>query len=256
VNVSVQIPPGPPEAPPPPAQPPRDAKAELAAAKAYAKAELAAAKAYAKAERPWYKKKRYIGGGLLALLVIGSIAGSGSSTDTTSRSESDTASPSASTNDSAVDSSCTNKATDDCTPTVASNRAVRVDALTWSILGARAADTIGDQEYGMGEKADDTFLVVTIKVKSNKDESATISDDVIKLEASNGNSYSADSEGTIAVIGEGEESLLLETLGPDQSHTSKVVFDVPQSVLDGGAKLRFNELGFGETHGYIKLPTS
>jgi hypothetical protein len=244
--VSVQTPPGPPEAAPPPAQPPRDAKAELAAAKAYAKA-----------ERPWYKKKRYIGGGLLAFLVIASIAGSGSSTDTTSKSESGTASPSASSNDSAPASSdsCTNKASDDCTPEVASDRAVRVDALTWSILGARQTKALGDQEYGLGDKADDTFLVVTIKVKSNKDESAMISDEAIKLEANNGNSYSADSEGTIAAIGSGEDSLLFETLGPDQSHTSKVVFDVPQSVLDGGAKLRFNELGFGETHGYIKLPS-
>lgn len=244
--MSVQTPPGPPEAPPPPGPSPRDAKAELAAAKAYAKA-----------ERPWYKKKRYIGGGLLALLVIGSIAGGSSSTDTTSKSEPDTASPSASSDDPAPASSdsCTNKATDDCTPEVASNRAVRVDALTWSILGSRTTKALGDQEYGLGEKADDTFLVVTIKVKSNKDESATISDENIKLEASNGNSYSADSEGTIAAIGSGEESLLFETLGPDQSHTSKVVFDVPQSVLDGGAKLRFNELGFGETHGYIKLPS-
>lgn len=241
--MSIQTPPGPPAAPPPP----RDAKAELAAAKAYAKA-----------ERPWYKKKRFIGGGLLALLVIGSIAGGSSdSTNTASKSKPDAALPAASSDAPAPassDSSCTNKATDDCTPEVASNRAVRVDALTWSILGTRTTETLGNQQYGFGAKADDTFLVVTIKVKSNKDESATISDDSIKLEGSNGNSYSADSEGTIAAIGSGEDSLFFEELGPDQSHTSKVVFDVPQSVLDGGAKLRFNELGFGETHGYIELP--
>lgn len=239
--MSVETPPG---APPGPDQR-RDAKADLAAAKARVKA-----------ERPWYKKKRYIGGGLLALLVIGSIAG-GSSDSTKTDSEPDTAPPAASSDDPAPassDSACTNKATDDCTPEVASNRAVRVDALTWSVLGTRTTKTIGDQQYGLGEKADDTFLVVTIKVKSNKDESATLSDDNIKLVGSNGNTYSADSEGTIAVIGSGEESLFFEDIGPDQSHTSKVVFDVPQSVLDSGAKLRFNELGFGETHGFIKLP--
>ena len=144
--------------------------------------------------------------------------------------------------------------TEDCTPEVASNRAVRVDALTWSIVSARTATSLGDQRYGFGAKADDTFLVVTIKVRSNKDESATLTDEAIKLESSDGNTYSADSEGTIAAIGSGEDPLFLEDLGPDQSHTSKVVFDVPQSVLDGGAKLRFNELGFGETHGYIRLP--
>jgi hypothetical protein len=51
-----------------------------------AKAELKAAKAYAKAERPWYKKKRYIALGFLGLIVVISVAagGGGDSSKTTS----------------------------------------------------------------------------------------------------------------------------------------------------------------------------
>lgn len=243
--MSTQTPPGAPSDPPPDSNQRYDAKAELAAAKARVRA-----------ERPWYKKKRFIGGGLLALLVIGSIAG-GSSTETDdSASDSDAGSGAASSDAAKTDDdSCTNRATEDCTPEVASNRAVRVDALTWSIERTRTASTLGDQKYGLGEKADDTFLIVTLKVRSHKNESATLSDNSIKLESSDGNTYDVDSEGTIAAMGSGDDPLFLETIGPDQSTTSDVVFDVPQSVLDGGAKLRFNELGLGETHGYIKLPS-
>jgi hypothetical protein len=45
-----------------------------------AKAEAAAAKAYAKAQRPWYKMKRWWAAGLLLFAIIGA-AGSGTSSD-------------------------------------------------------------------------------------------------------------------------------------------------------------------------------
>jgi hypothetical protein len=45
-----------------------------------AKAEAAAAKAYAKAQRPWYKMKRWWAAGLLLFTIIG-VAGSGTSSD-------------------------------------------------------------------------------------------------------------------------------------------------------------------------------
>ena len=157
--------------------------------------------------------------------------------------------------DEPAEDDCTNTATGDCTPEVEADRAVRVDALTWSIEDTTTTTELGDAEFGLGETADDVFLVVTLKVKSNKDESATLSNDSVKLESADGNSY-ADSEGTIAAIGAGEDPLFFEDIGPDQTTTSKVVFDVPQSVLDGGAKLRFNELGLGSTHGFIKLPAT
>jgi hypothetical protein len=110
-----------------------------------------------------------------------------------------------------------------------------------------------DQTYGLGAKTDGTFVIVSLKVHSVKDESATLTDDTIKLETSEGNSYSTDSDGTIAAIGANQQPLWFEDIGP--TLRSKVVFDVPPSVIaNQRLRVRFNELGFGSTHGYIRLP--
>ena len=206
-----------------PPDPPRDAKAELKAAKAYAKA-----------SRPWYKKKRFIALGLFALLVIISVAAGGGSESDKSASDSDTPTPSsespANGDDAPSDddsSSCTNTATEDYTPDVASNQSVRVDALTWRILSTRVAATLGNQQFGAGAKADDVFSVVTLKVTSNKDESATISDERVKLETIDDNTYSSEQPGHNPALGSGEDPLFLEDLGPDQTTTSRLVFDFP-----------------------------
>lgn len=60
--------------PPPPGAPaPMDPRS--------AKADAKAAKARSKALRPWWKKKRFILGGLVALVVVASAAGAGNSDD-------------------------------------------------------------------------------------------------------------------------------------------------------------------------------
>jgi len=227
-----------------PPDPPRDPKAELKAAKAYAKA-----------SRPWYKKKRFIALGLFGLLIVISVAAGGSNSNKTASSGSGSSSSgSGSPPPPPASSSCTSKATDSCTPDVDSNHSVRVDALTWSVINATTAKTLGDQQFGAGAKADGTFVIVTLKVHSSKNESATMTSEVVKLISSEGNSYSTSTDGTIAAIGSGEDPLFVKDIGPDQTSTSKVVFDVPPRVLNAGMKLRINELGFGSTHGFIALP--
>lgn len=149
---------------------------------------------------------------------------------------------------------CGTKATDDCTPHVGSNGKVRVDALIWRLKSAKTADTIGDQQYGLGAKASGRFIIVKLKVHSDKDQSATLTDESIKLEV-NGNTYDADNDGTVAAIGSGEQPFFLDTIGPDADRSGTVVFDVPKKVLKKKIEVRFNELGFGETHGYIQLPS-
>ncbi len=223
------------------------------------RARAKADKAYAKAMRPWWKKKRWILSlGFVLLAMIAAASGGGGDSDTAAEVSGGGSTQEAENGGEGGDEAsgdCGSRATEDCTPTVGPNESVRVDALIWSIEGARTTTTIGDQDYGLGEKADDVFLIVNVKVRSDKDESVTLSDESIKLEGSNGNTYSADSEGTIAAVGAGEDPLFLEEIGPDQTTESRVVFDVPRSVLRSGAKLRFNELGFGSTHGYIELPS-
>lgn len=148
---------------------------------------------------------------------------------------------------------CGTTATEDCTPHVGEGGKVRVDALIWSVQDVEVTDTLGDMEYGLGEKADGKFVVVTLKVRSDKDESATLTDNAVQLEV-NGNTYDTDTDGTIAAIGDGQDPLFFEDIGPDASLTGRVVYDVPAKVLKKPIEMRLNELGLGETHGYIALP--
>ena len=75
--------------------------------------------------------------------------------------------------------SCGSRATDDCTPRVGQDGRVRVDALYWNVTGVETASEIGDQEYGLGEKANGMFVVVNLKVRSAKSESVTIMDNAV-----------------------------------------------------------------------------
>lgn len=148
---------------------------------------------------------------------------------------------------------CGTKATDDCTPHVGPNGSVRVDALTWRITSASTAATLGDQQYGLGEKANGVFAVVKLHVASDRNDSATLSDDVIMLKVGN-RSYKPDNDGTVAAIGAGDEPFFLEDIGPDSTLDGTVVFDVPPAVLRQKPELCFGELGFGSTTGCIRMP--
>jgi hypothetical protein len=148
---------------------------------------------------------------------------------------------------------CGMKASGDCTPHAKANGTVRVDAITWRVQSVKTAKSIGDQEYGLGSKADGVYVVVKLKATSHKDESATLSDNVIKLEV-DGNSYDPDNDGSVAAIASGDDPFFLETLNPDTTKSGTVVFDVPKKVVKAKPELRFGELGFGETHAYIALP--
>jgi Domain of unknown function (DUF4352) len=198
--------------------------------------------------------------GIFGLLVVISIATGGASTNTTNSpavtqtaaGDTDAAKPS-SGGTHAKTATCGSRATDGCTPHVGPNDSVRVDALIWRLASVRQAKTIGDRQYGLGEKANGVFLVLDLRVHSDKDESATLIDSTIKLETG-GNTYDADSDGTIAAMGAGQEPFFLDTIGPDSDRRGTVVFDVPRNILDQKLEIRFNELGFGSTHGYIRLP--
>jgi hypothetical protein len=190
-----------------------------------------------------------------ALTAAAAICGAGlslSACGSTDESGSSGKSPSTAAKD--TPKSCGTKATEDCTPHVAKSGTVRVDALLWHVRSARTVKTIGDQTYGLDAKATGRFVVVKLKVHSDRNESAQLSDNVIKLEI-DGNTYDPDNDGTVAVMGAGgDQPFFLDTIGPDSDRNGTVVFDVPTSKLSHKIEVRFGELGFGETHGYIRLP--
>lgn len=150
---------------------------------------------------------------------------------------------------------CGTEATDDCTPHVGSKGFVKVDGLVWKLENVKTVASIGDETYGLGEKANGIYIVADLNVTSTKDESVTITEEAIHLVADGGNTYSTDSDGTFAAIGDGQEAFLLEDIGPDSSLNGVVVFDVPKALLKAKLlELEFGELGFGDTHAYIALP--
>ncbi len=205
---------------------------------------------------PPEKKKhrcRWVAAGLVVLVIV--VAALSPSEDGTESASGDTSAESSSGSEPAKKKkeSCGTKASDDCTPRVGPDGSVRVDALTWRLKSARTATTVGDQTYGLGEKADGVFVIVKLEVTSDHDETVTLTDNSIQLETE-GTTYDADTSSTISAGTDNAKPLWVESLGPDSTHTGTVVFDLPESKLGQKLELRFSELGFGETHGYIRLP--
>lgn len=139
------------------------------------------------------------------------------------------------------------------TPKVGPNGSVEVDTLRWKLNKAKTAKTIGEQEYGLGAKANGAYVIADLSVKNNKNESVTLTSETVSLVAGE-KTYSSDTSAEIALAGSGGKTFLFEDLGPGVTLKGSIAFDVAPSVLKQHPELRFNELGFGETHGYIALP--
>ena len=95
--------------------------------------------------------------------------------------------------------------------------------------------------------------MVTLHVTNNKNESVTMTDGVVSLVAGK-KVYSVDTDAETALVAGSGKTFLIQELGPNVSLTGKAAFDVAPAVLNEHPELRFNELGFGSTHGYIALP--
>lgn len=199
---------------------------------------------------------------VLLLVVVGAIAGDEESDDSGGPSSADEPAASVqqsepdeggSDSESNVGGNPAENASDDNTPSVGPNGSVEVDTLRWRLGDASTMRTIGDQRYGLGEEANGIFVVTELSVANNKSESVTLTSDTVSLVAGD-STYEADGNAESALIGAGEKTFFFEDIGPGITATGKVAFDVPPSVLRKKPQLRFNELGFGDTHGYIALP--
>lgn len=144
-------------------------------------------------------------------------------------------------------------ASSDNTPRVGPNGSVEVDTLRWRLRNARTAKTIGDQELGLGAKANGIYVIAGLSVTNNKSESVTLTSEAVSLVAAD-KTYSPDNSAEVALTGSDAKTFFLQDLGPGVTLKGTTAFDVAPKVLHQRPELRFNELGFGETHGYIALP--
>jgi hypothetical protein len=139
------------------------------------------------------------------------------------------------------------------TPHVGPKGSVEVDTLRWKLNKATTAKKIGNQEYGLGAKANGIYVIAKLSVKNNKNESVTLTSENVDLVVGE-KVFKPDTKAEVALIGEGGNTFLAEDVGPSVTAKGEVAFDVPPALLKKHPELRFNELGFGETHGYIALP--
>jgi hypothetical protein len=150
----------------------------------------------------------------------------------------------------------------DKAPRVAFGQTVRVDALIWDAVSVRTAKTLGDNEFGTGATADGMFVIVRLKVHSDRNQSADLSSagdhDLVEL-VGGGTTTKPSIEGETAyeMAHDGGGTLdFTASISPDADKSGTVVFDVPESRLNGSLSLRFAELGFGSGHGFIRLPAT
>jgi len=186
--------------------------------------------------------------GIAAAVALATAAGCGSSEENSSSSSpaKPASGPGSSGNEPSKNASESN------TPSVGPTETVEVDDLRWKLQHAEKTSTIG--EAGVtGAKANGVFVVVTLNVTNKKHETVTMTSEVVTLVAEK-KEYKPSSDADIALSVEGGKTFLIQELGPEVSLTGRAAFDVPPQVLGEHPQLRFNELGYGTTHGYIALP--
>jgi hypothetical protein len=164
-----------------------------------------------------------------AAILIPILAGCGSS---------GTAAPSA---------SCGTKATESCTPRVGPDGSVRVDTLTWHVRKTFQTPLLPGATSAENKTAPegDTFLVAFLKVTNGKTDPVTPTRELVKLKVGP-RTYTQIV--TYATLWEAKP------LQPNTPADLAAAFRVPAGELAHHPELQFNELGFGQTHGYIALP--
>jgi hypothetical protein len=216
------------------------------------RAAAAAEKAYIKASRPWYKKKRWvIPMAIAVLMVIASMAGGTGETTDGPQKVAGTSANAGNANASATKpskSSVKGDAGSKSNP-IAVGETVKLEGTQYTVKSVRKSPSVGDSFFK--EKADGVYVTVTLMIENKKSETKTFLDSAAKFVTNDNNKYATDNDGTIAVMGNGEEPLILADMQPDLPKTGKLVFDVPPSKIKGGL-LEVSDL-FGGGEAYIAL---
>ena len=112
----------------------------------------------------------------------------------------------------------------------------------YTVTKVRTTEALGDQEYGLGEKANGTFVVVDLKITNRKNETKTFMDNSAKLVTKDGNAYKSSTEASLSL----KDDLMLEDIQPDLTTKGSIGYDVPASKV-AGSKLVIEDIwGNGE----------
>jgi hypothetical protein len=207
-----------------------------------ANAQAKAAKAYAKAQRPWYKKKRYVvplGFVVLGVAVSAGSNGGGSQSASSPSAITQSAKSSGANSSTANNGSATSS---DAETTGKVGEAVTNAGTTYEVTHVVNTDTIGDPDL-LGARADGTFVVVSLKLTNNKNETKTFLDSSAHIQTTDGNSYQPSSKAEIAF---GDDSLMLKDIQPDLTTRGKIAFELPPSKVSGSTLVIQDLFGRGD----------
>lgn len=109
---------------------------------------------------------------------------------------------------------------------------VTVGNLVYNVSKLEKADSLEDSTGLITETPRDKYLVATITITNNKNKAVYVSTEDILIK--NGDSIYKDSSDGLFVLNQkdGLENILLTELNPNQSVTSEILFDIPESVID------------------------
>lgn len=112
------------------------------------------------------------------------------------------------------------------------------------IQGHQRADHAHDRRPELGgARADGTFVIVSLQLTNNKDETKTFTDSSAKVETSAGKKYETSDK---AVLAFGDSGLLLKDIQPDVTTRGKLAFELPPSKVSGSTLVVEDLFGSGE----------
>lgn len=158
-------------------------------------------------------------GGFIALIVLGSIAaalgGGGSSSSTGTNAGTGTGS-----------SPAAQAAGSPAAPGIGDK--VRDGKFEFVVTKVSHRKTVGDTQFGLGEKAQGTFTVISLKVTNIGSESQTLDDSAQYVYDASGRKFNADSAADIDLSGaNGQGSTWLDDINPGNTVHGRMAFDMP-----------------------------
>ena len=95
----------------------------------------------------------------------------------------------------------------------------------------------------LGARADGVFVIVSLQLTNNKDETKTFMDASAKLKTSDGKEYETSDD---AVLAFGDDSLMLKDIQPDLTTDGKLAFEIPPSKVSDSTLVIEDLWGSGE----------
>ncbi|GAF63831.1 hypothetical protein BTS2_0723 [Bacillus sp. TS-2] len=130
------------------------------------------------------------------------------------------------------------------------NESLKVGDVVFTANGTDSASSVGGEFLSTDAKG--TFLIVEVNILNEGNDSITVDSSFFKLKSGEVE-YSSDS--SAGIYANDEADFFLTSLNPGLDITGLVVFDVPDSVINGDEELLLNvQTGFfGTQQGEIKI---